>query len=344
MKPTLTAAVIGLGVGESHARAYALDTNTHLKWLVDTNRARAKSLAAELGAEVGDEAEVLSDPAIDILSIASYDDMHAPQVVAALRAGKHVFVEKPLCRTRSELKEIKAAWLDGGEKGLDSNLILRAAPIYIWLREAIRTGQLGEIYAFDGDYLYGRKHKITDGWRSEVRHYSVMSGGGIHLIDMMMFLLDQRPDTVTVCGSRIATRGTAFQFDDFQAATFNFSSGVTGRITANFGCAHHHQHIVRIFGTEGTFILDDQGARLLTMRDPEFEAKGLRDTPEKAAKMLDCPVLPADKGDLIPRFLMAILKNEDFTERAQRNFDVISAVVASDRALETNTPTRIKYA
>ena len=344
MTAPLTAAVIGLGVGESHARAYLLDANSRLKWLVDKDHCKAESLAAELGAKAGEEAAVLLDPEVNVLSIASYDDMHAQQVVAALRAGKHVFVEKPLCRTMSELQEIKTAWLDGGQKGLDSNLVLRAAPVYIWLRQAIRNGQLGEIYAFDGDYLYGRRHKVTNGWRGDVEHYSVMSGGGIHLIDMMIFLLDQRPATVTTCGNRIATKGSAFNYDDFQAATFNFPSGLIGRITANFGCAHHHQHVVRVFGTQGTFILDDQGARLLTMRDPEFEAKGLRDTPDEAAKMLDYPVLPADKGDLINGFLSAILENQNLPEQAQRNFDVIAAVVASDRSLETNTPTRIAYA
>ena len=80
------------------------------------------------------------------------------------------------------------------------------------------------------------------------------------------------------------------------------------------------------------------------MRDPEFEEKGLRDTPDEAAKMLDYPVLPADKGDLINGFLSAILENQNLPEQAQRNFDVIAAVVASDHSLETNTPTRIAYA
>ena len=97
MTAPLTAAVIGLGVGESHARAYLLDANSRLKWLVDKDHCKAESLAAELGAKAGEEAAVLLDPEVNVLSIASYDDMHAQQVVTALRAGKHVFVEKPLC-------------------------------------------------------------------------------------------------------------------------------------------------------------------------------------------------------------------------------------------------------
>src|SRR5262249_50292734 len=148
------------------------------------------------------------------------------------------------------------------------NLVLRAAPLYCWLRDTIAAGELGELYAFDGDYLYGRLEKITDGWRGEVDGYSVLQGGGVHLVDLMLWLTGQRPATVNAVGNRIATRGTRFRYDDFVAATYRFESGLIGRITANFGCVHRHQHVVRVFGTKGTFIHDDRGARLHSTREP----------------------------------------------------------------------------
>jgi predicted dehydrogenase len=66
--------------------------------------------------------------------------------------------------------------------------VLRAAPLYLWLQQEVKRGSFGEIYAFNGDYLYGRLHKITMGWRKEVSNYSVMLGGGIHLVDLMVWL------------------------------------------------------------------------------------------------------------------------------------------------------------
>src|SRR5207249_12294415 len=85
---------------------------------------------------------LLQDQAVDVVSIASYDDLHGPQVVAALRAGKHVFVEKPLCRSVKELLAIKRAWLASGGQHLISNLVLRATPLYQWLKDAIASGEL----------------------------------------------------------------------------------------------------------------------------------------------------------------------------------------------------------
>ena len=192
-------------------------------------------VAARLG--VGQPVEkyenILEDETVDIVSIASYDDTHYEQTIAALDAMKNVFVEKPLCRSIAELRHIKTAWEANSCHHLMSNLVLRSAPLYCWLRETIQAGELGEIYAFDGDYLYGRFPKITHGWRKDVKDYSVMQGGGVHLVDLMLWLTNQRPYLVSMTGNRICSRGTDFKYNDFMAATFRFPSGLIGRITAN---------------------------------------------------------------------------------------------------------------
>lgn len=342
-RPPLGAAVIGLGVGERHARTYARDPNARLRWVHDLDAGKAQTLADTLGVGVADEATIFADDGIDIVSIASFDQMHFAQVMAGLAQKKHLFVEKPLCRTLGELADIKSAWKRAGEPGLESNLVLRAAPLYVWLRDAVRNGELGDVYAFDGDYLYGRLHKITDGWRGGVDGYSVMAGGGIHMIDLMMMILDERPETVETIGNRIATKDTDFRYDDFQSAMFRFQSGKIARITANFACAHHHQHAIRIFGTKATFVLDDQGPRLLSLRDPEFREKGFTQNPAAAATPVQHAQLPADKGDLIPDFLRAIQRGDGLKERALRNFDLVAAVAASDRSHASGSPIRIDY-
>ena len=151
----LGVATVGLGVGEQHAIAFAKLPQCRLLWVFDLDERKAERLAGQLG-NVGvarTYQSILSDSSVGIVSIASYDDAHFDQVVAALSAGRHVFVEKPLCRSLSELRAIKAALQRSEGRHLMSNLVLRAAPLYRWLREAILSGDLGEVYAFDGDYL-----------------------------------------------------------------------------------------------------------------------------------------------------------------------------------------------
>jgi len=336
MSQPLVAATIGLGVGEQHARTYARLPNSRLKWVFDHNHAKAAAIATAIGqGRVADSYEqILADPEVNVVSIATYDDDHADQTIAALKAGKHVFVEKPLCRTLEELQAIHRTWQQHPDLAIESNLVLRSAPLYRWLSDTVRFGRLGQIYAIDGDYLYGRLHKITEGWRKDVSDYSVLEGGGIHLLDLAIGLLGERPIAVSSWGNRICTQGTAFAYNDFACAMLTFPSGAIGRITANFGCVHRHQHVLRVFGTEGTVIYDDCGPRLHVTRDPAVMAAPIALNP-----------LPASKGDLLPPWLDAIAKGDRIATQqiTRNNLDLISVCIAAEQSLIEGATVTINY-
>ncbi|MEA3192950.1 MAG: hypothetical protein QOD26_1283 [Betaproteobacteria bacterium] len=328
-------AVVGLGVGEQHARAYAADPRAKIVWLHDLDRQRAERLAAQFpGSRTANDYEaVLSDASVQVVSIASFDDAHFKQARDALQAGKHVFVEKPLCMTSAQLAELKVLWArSGGRVKIGSNLVLRTAPAYLALKRSIENGELGALYAFDGDYLYGRLHKITEGWRSGIGDYSVMLGGGIHLVDLLLWLTGERPSRVSAAGNRISTEGSGFRYDDFRAATLEFASGLVARITANFGSVHRHQHVVRAFGTRATFLYDDQGPRMHRSRDPG-----------ETAERMPMAALPAGKGELIRPFLDAIAGAPGYDAVTQSFFDGIAICLACDRAAAERKPQTIEY-
>ena len=132
--------------------------------------------------------------------------------------------------------------------------------------------------------------------------------------------------------TRSRPRGTRFRYPDFVAATYQFASGLVGRITANFGCVHRHHHVVRVFGTRATFIYDDRGARLHTSRDPGSPATPIDQSP-----------LAASKGDLLPEFVTRLLSGVRMEEATQLHFDVLSACVAAERALESGSFLEIDY-
>jgi predicted dehydrogenase len=322
-------------VGEQHAHAYQALGPCQLRWLYDLEPGKAACLADKLGEgrPARDFEQILRDPEVDIVSIASYDDAHGEQVIAALEAGKHVFVEKPLCRTLAELRAIKQAWLrHRGKIKLSSNLVLRAAPVYQWLRQKLRAGDFGALYAFDGEYLYGRLEKITKGWRKDVSDYSVMQGGGVHLVDLLLWMTAERPVSVFAAGNRVCTQQTAFRSPDYVAATLRFESGLVSRIAANFGCVHRHQHVVRVFGTQATFVYDDAGPRLHLTRDPAATAAPVA-----------LPPLPMSKGALIAPFVSAVLTGENLDAHTQELFDVISICAACDESLRRCAEVEVHY-
>jgi predicted dehydrogenase len=338
---SLGVAIVGLGVGRQHAEAFGALQECVVRAVVDLDQGLAEETAARYPGCTPytsfDAAIERSD--IDVVSIASFDDVHFEQVTRSFAAGKHVFVEKPLCRSADELSEIRAWLKRSPQLRLASNLVLRGADLYRWLRAEIKSGAFGEIYAFDGDYLYGRLHKLTSGWRGERGGYSVMLGGGIHVIDLMLWLTNQQPKSVTAVSNRIVTRDTSFRSDDFSAGTFVFPSGMIGRITANFGCVHRHQHVVRIFGTKKSFVLDDMGPRVMIARDPVMPG-----TPVEAPERISLATKPDHKGVLIPSFVRAI-RERGRAEDAEfaLSLDAISAAIACDRSAATGTSIEIDY-
>jgi predicted dehydrogenase len=320
---------------------YATLPSCQVKLLVDLDKSRAENLARAFPNSTagGNFDDALDRDDIDVVSIASFDDAHFGQVMRALSAGKHVFVEKPLCRTTDELSQVRAALNARPSLHLASNLVLRGADLYCWLRDEIAAGAFGDIYAFDGDYLYGRLHKITEGWRGDTDNYSVMLGGGIHIIDLMLWLTGQRPVSVHAVGNRICTRDSGFRYDDFTAATMTFASGMVGRITANFGCVHRHQHVMRVFGTRKTFILDDAGPRLMVTRDPV--ESGLAVPP---VKPINLATKPAHKGTLIPAFIDGIVASKSpRTSDLDVTLDAIAIAAACDEAVLSSSPVQIRY-
>ena len=235
---------------------------------------------------------------------------------------------KPIARTERELADVKDVWLQSGRHRREPDL--RAAPLYLQLRDLIARGELGGIYAIDGDYLYGRLERLpADGAPA-----STVTGHGRRR------RAPGRSDDVATGQRHVSERHRPSHRDrehsvslsKFSGATFRFASGLIGRITANFGCVHRHQHVLRVFGTRGTFIYDDRGARLHMSRDPDTSATSL-----------DAAPLAATKGALLPEFVRTVRSGHRDEAATQLHFDVLSACAAADRAAAAAAFLEIHY-
>jgi len=131
----------------------------------------------------------------------------------------------------------------------------------------------------------------------------------------------------------IATARTDFRFNDCVAALLKFPSGVTAKVTANFGCVFPHHHNVTVYGTAATFVHDRQGARLHVSRDPDA-----------AAVPIEEPYLGPAKGDMIPSFVAAILDGTDPDVSADEVFDVMTVSLAVERAAQLEQTISIPWA
>ena len=322
----LRAAVIGLGVGARHLAVYDSDPRCEVVALCDIDERRLHDAASTRPGcrTTVSAADVLSDPNIDVVSIASYDTDHCEQVVAAIETGKHVFVEKPLCLYDDEFRRIDGALRAHPEVQLSSNLVLRQAPQFVCVKQRIAAGEFGRLFYLEGDYNYGRIQKLTEGWRGQIPFYSVTHGGAIHMIDLLLWLSGGRVRDVVAAGNQIATAGTRFRYPDMVTALLRFEDGMTAKVSANFGYVGPHSHGLAVYGTQASFIHNPQGGALYRSRDVDAPPEIMRGTFDEDGK-----------SEIQRAFVTQLLDGTPGLVSAADVLNVMTVSLAFERSLHT---------
>lgn len=330
----LKVGIIGLGVGAQHIAGYQGHPACEVTHLCDFSEAALHAAGqkypqVQLRANADD---LLTDPALDIISIASYDNYHYEQIGKALQHNKHVFVEKPLVLHLHEAQHIRALLRERPHLRLSSNLIMRRYPRFVGIKRRIEAGELGRLFHVEADYNYGRLHKIVDGWRGQIDHYSVILGGAVHVIDLLLWLSGERVVEVAAFGNRIASEGTGFRYNDMVVGILQFESGLVGKVTANFGCVFPHFHAVSIYGTRATFINGFDHALLYQSRDRAVP-------PQKLTE----PYPGVSKGDLIYRFVDSIAHDTEPEISVEAVMDTMSVCFALEQAIDCQSKVEVVY-
>jgi predicted dehydrogenase len=211
----LRCAVLGLGNrGGSLARLIAGLSGVQITWLVDHSQDRLAELEHYAGGDIETSADIaapLADPNVDAVLVTLPDHLHRVAAEQAFRAGKDVYLEKPVATTAVDARAIMAAWQRSG-RVLQIGYVLRAAPFYQAVREVVRKGFLGPIRVVSLseqlDALHGASFMRR--WHGQ----SANSGGLIvhkscHDLDLICWLLDTRPRQVASFGGLDTFRGAA---------------------------------------------------------------------------------------------------------------------------------------
>ncbi len=330
----LKAGIIGLGVGETHISGYLGHPECDVAALCDFSEERRLLMQRKYPhlKVVRDADEILQDPEIGVISIASYDNYHFEQVTKAINYGKHVFVEKPLCLAESEARQIRFLLEKNPHVRLSSNLILRMSPRFRLLRKMIAAGNLGQTYYVEGDYNYGRLQKITQGWRGNIPTYSVVLGGGVHVIDLLLWLTADEVCEVASYGNNLSSKGAGVSYNDMVVAILKFRSGMVGKVSANFGCVFPHFHQISVYGTKATFVNGPKEARLYQSRDSGVKPKRIRSAYPGVAK-----------GDLIFSFIDSILHDTKPEVTTEDVFNTMSVCFAIEKAVQTSQTATVEY-
>lgn len=265
--------VVGVGnIALAHIQAYQKNDRVELYAFCDVDETRLKARAEEFGVAhtFVDLDEMLALPELDAVSVCTINCMHAPCALKAIRAGKHVLVEKPMATTLQDAEEMKAAAEKAGVL-LMVGFVCRFGSDTAVMKDFIDDGALGEIYYAKASYL--RRHGCPGGWFQNKE----LSGGGplidlgVHRIDQTRFLvgspkpvsvygaafskLKDRPEIKGGISSKIgagsAGNSSAFDVEDFASAMVRFDNGFVMQVEASFTLnIKQDQENIELFGTK----------------------------------------------------------------------------------------------
>ncbi|WP_169090939.1 Gfo/Idh/MocA family protein [Paenibacillus sp. PL91] len=343
MKP-VQIAVIGNGsISSSHLDSYKKNPNANIYAVCDLNEERARAAAEKYGAEkiYTDYRELLADPVIEAVSICTWNNTHAEISIAALNAGKHVLVEKPLCRTVEDALLVQEAVNKSG-KLLQVGFVRRYDTNAQLLRAMADRGEFGEIYFAKASTL--RRLGNPGGWFSDIER----SGGGplidigVHVIDLCWYMMG-RPKPVSVSANtyhKLGNRSNVKNLSFYQAADYDaakntvedmanalirFENGASLLVDVSFTLhAKSNETAVKLYGEKGGFEIDPETVIVTEQNDtilniyPQTDNKGFDFVgafQNEINHFIDCvsngtqPISPVEDGVEMMKILVGIYES-----------------------------------
>jgi glucose-fructose oxidoreductase len=263
---SLRFALVGLGFGRLVMDDYRNAPGAELGLLCDIDGAKAAELSRESGVPFTTRFEDCLGPEVDVVDISTPNHLHAGQAVAALQAGKHVFLQKPMAPTTDDCRTILEA---GARTGRQVGMFMSSLndPTVQELRAMIAAGAFGRVISLRGRNAHRSAHtkwkeweRPADYWR---RRKDLVGGGcmaliGIHGIHLLQWLAAAAVESAAAVAENVASR-EIMEGEDACAAACRLESGAVAVLEASYASEGGS---TEIFGTEGWAILREGTLRL----------------------------------------------------------------------------------
>lgn len=250
--------IVGTGmIAGYHAQAIRRVAGAELIGIASRSADKAARFAQEHGLSVvaGSAAELAAHPRINVVAIATPSGAHLEPALEAIRAGRHVVVEKPLEVTLARVDALLAAAEQAG---------VRVAPIFqgrfgagaMAVRSAVASGRLGRLVLASAAVKWHRTRQYYSGWKGSL----ALDGGGavmnqaIHALDLLVWFAGLPSDVQGWTGRRVHT---GIEAEDTACASFRFPDGALGVFEATTAAWPGWSRRIELCGETGSIALED---------------------------------------------------------------------------------------
>ncbi|GLP87994.1 Gfo/Idh/MocA family protein [Tritonibacter mobilis] len=335
--------IAGLGnMGLSHALAHHKEDGAEIVGLV--NRSGQVDHPDLQGYPVfTDFHAALEDTKPDLVVVATYSDSHADYAVAAMEAGAHVFVEKPLATTVKDARRVVATAKATGRK-LVVGYILRHHPSWVRLIEESRA--LGGPYVFRMNLNQQSKGAEWETHKALMQTTAPIVDCGVHYVDVWCQITDAKPVQVNAMGLRLSDEiaPEMYNYGQFQVT---FDDGSVGWYEAGWGpmmseTAFFVKDVISPKGSVSITEADKSGSSDV---DGHTRVGGLLVHRPEGDQLIDLPDEPGhqDLCDAEQAYMLrAIREDLDLSRHARDAVQSLAICLAADESVRTGTPVKLK--
>lgn len=240
----LGVAVIGTGFwGKNHARVYRELAETELKAVCDIDAERARDAAGQFGVKAyTSSTRMLENREVEAVSICTWSTSLAKEALKALKAGRHVLVEKPMAANVKQAKTL----LEKAEKErlhLTVGFLMRFIPGLRHIREAVENKEIGDLVCATA--------KRVSQWPERVGDVGVVKDTAIHDLDVMRYIFKEDPVGVYAKTGNMRHR----KFEDYAQIMLTYESGKSAFIESNW-LTPYKTRTLTVTGSEAILKLD----------------------------------------------------------------------------------------
>lgn len=237
--------VVGLGYwGPNIARNLAAIEGCELRWLCDADEGRRAAVASSFPSArvTGELRQLLEDPELDAIALATPVPTHAELAIAAARAGKHCFVEKPLATNAADAEAAVAAAAQA-RRVLMVGHLLEYHPAVARLKQLIEEDELGRLF-----YVYGNRLNLGKLRADENALWSL----GAHDVSVVLHLVDEEPEECIAHGASYVREGV----EDVVFCYLRFPSGIVAHLHLSWLDPHKERRMT-VVGAKRMATFDD---------------------------------------------------------------------------------------
>jgi UDP-N-acetyl-2-amino-2-deoxyglucuronate dehydrogenase len=275
---------IGAGaIAHFHARAVAAASGGRLVGVVSRRQSTAENFAREhgIGFATDDTHALLAQPGLDAVCITTPSALHLEPALAAIRAGKHLMIEKPLDSTIEGTEHILSEAEKAGVR-VGSIFQARFGDAARQLKAAIDAGRFGRMVLASCYVKWNRTAEYYTGWKGRISE----DGGGavinqaIHGIDLLQWFAGMPEEVFAWTTRRVHTR---IESEDTSVAALKFASGALGTIEASTALWPGFSRRLEICGENGSAVMEDDDITRWEFRVTQPEDDRIRATRESGA-------------------------------------------------------------